>query len=225
MVFVVGIQTARGEMGSEEIAGKEDLVLDEETEHGLRPVHPRREHEPQGAPAQVQGGAVGDDLAGLRRYAQVGGQEVGALLVGHHLGAGIAFEHGRDAARVVLFGVVAYHVVQRLDAEFVEIGEEMLGQGRFDGVDQGDLGLALDEVGVVAGAEGQGNEGIEKAAIPVDRADGIQSGFHFAWCHGRTPCVSGRTSYPEECVRGDSMDEVSPTVDQRSRDVGAMWAP
>jgi hypothetical protein len=49
VVLVVGVQGAGGEVRAEEIAGEEDLVLAQEAEHGLGPVHPGREHELQAA--------------------------------------------------------------------------------------------------------------------------------------------------------------------------------
>jgi hypothetical protein len=179
-VLVVGVEVAGGQVGAEEIAGEQDLVLDEEAQHGLGPVHPGGEHELQALAAQVQHGAVGDDVARAGRHAQVRGQQIGALLVGHDPDAREALADGRDAARVILLGVVADHVVELSDPQLVEVGEEILGQRGLDGVDESGLGLALDQVGVVAGAERQRDERIEEAAIPVDRADREHTFFDLA---------------------------------------------
>src|SRR5665647_2463558 len=42
---------------------------------------------------------------------------------------------------------------------------------------------ALHEVGVVAGAVGQRDEGVEEAAVPIDGADEMDVGDDLAWLH------------------------------------------
>jgi hypothetical protein len=96
--FVVGKEVAGGAVGAKKIAGEEDLVFAQMAEHGFRPVHPGRKDELQGAAAQVQHVAVLDQGDGLGRQVHMRLEQLGALLVGHHLGLGKARQHGRQAA-------------------------------------------------------------------------------------------------------------------------------
>ena len=67
-------------------------------EHGLGPVHPGREDELQGAAAQIQDVAVFDQGDGLGRQVHMQLEQLGALLVGDHLGLGETRQHRRQAA-------------------------------------------------------------------------------------------------------------------------------
>jgi len=86
--LVVGEEVAGCAVGAEKIAGEEDLVFTQMGEHGLGPVHPRRKDELQGAAAQIQRVAVLDQGDCLGRQMHMQFEQLGTLLVGHHLGLG-----------------------------------------------------------------------------------------------------------------------------------------
>ena len=72
---------------------------------------------------------------------------------------------------MVLLGVLADDVVDAGDAGFLQVLEQLAGLGRVDGVDQGDLVRAADQVRVVGRAVGQGDQLVEEPPVPVKGPD------------------------------------------------------
>ncbi len=187
----VGEQVARRQVRAEEVAAEEDLVFGQPGAHGLGPVHPRREHEGQRLVAQREGLAVGhDQKAGVVDVQVVDQQRLG-LGVADDGELGEALEQQGRAARVILLDVVDDQVVGR--GKLVELAGQRSPLGRIDRVDQGVLLAALHEVGVVACAVGQRDEGVEQAPVPVDVANQIDVVADRSCLHGfQTPIAGAR---------------------------------
>lgn len=77
---------------------------------------------------------------------------------------------------MVLLGVVGDDVV---DVEGVEGFEELILFGGIYGVDEGRF-LVFDDVCVVAGALGEGDEFVEQSSVPVDGTDPENVGDDFS---------------------------------------------
>ncbi len=102
------------------------------------------------------------------------------------LDPGIAAEDPGDAARVVLLGVIGDEIVDLRDV--LQIGLEDGELGRLDGVDEGGLVAASDEIGVIARAVGQRDEGVEEPAVEIGGADVEDVGDDLSGFHdGGTP--------------------------------------
>jgi len=82
---------------------------------------------------------------------------------------------------MILLDVVDDDVVGR--RQLVELRREFGPLRRVDRVDEGGLLAALDEVGVVARAPGQRDEGVEQTAVPVDGTDQVDVGDDLTWLH------------------------------------------
>ena len=183
--FVADGELGRREVRAEEIAREEDAVFFEEDAHRLRPMHPRHENEFQRLAAERKLAPVLrlEERAAVERHLVA--HHPPATRIGDDLGLGEEFEHRWYRASVIELGVVGDDIVDRLDAGRLQGGDELRGLGRVDGVDQGGLLAALDQIGIVAGAVGQRNQLVEQLAVPVVGAQRIDVVFDLHRDHGR----------------------------------------
>ena len=93
------------------------------------------------------------------------------FVVASDLRVGIARQHRRQRAGVVLLGVMGDDEVDLRDVR--ELRQEHVDLRRVDGVQQRRLLAALDEVGVVARPVGKRDQGVEQAPVPIDGAQGV----------------------------------------------------
>ncbi len=158
------------QVGPQEIAAEKHLVFPQVGEHGFRPVHPGREYEFQGLAPQVQLLAVAHGLESVPGKQQQVHEHGLALLVGHHHGLGIDLQDRAQGTGMVLLGMLADDVVDAGHPGFLQIFEQFPGFAGIDRVDQRHLVAAPDQVGIVGGAFGQGDQFIEKAPVPIQGA-------------------------------------------------------
>ena len=187
-------QVAGGDVRAEEVAAEEDALLFQVAAHGLRPVDPGGVDETQGPVAKGQGLAVGHGPHPVLGQLQVIHEQGLALGRGQDLRLGVAFEQQGDGAGVVLLGVVADDVVD--PPGVAQLVEQHLGHGRVDRVEQCGFFAALDQVGVVGGAVGQGHERVEQPPVPVHRAHPEDAVSDLPFVHGDSSVVVVRAVRP-----------------------------
>jgi hypothetical protein len=85
---------------------------------------------------------------------------------------------------MVLLGVVRDHVVELVHARGRQIGEQLVGKRALYRVEQSHFVVALDQIGVVAGAVGQGDEIVEERLVPVEDAHRMNARLQGSRCHG-----------------------------------------
>ena len=175
-----------GHVGAEPVAAEEDAVLFEIGRHGLGPVDPGREDEPEGLAAEREPLAVGDRPDPGRVEAEVVDEHGLGRLGREKHGFGIALEDPGQTARMILFRVVGDDVVDLRDA--LQVGPEDIELLGLDGVDERDLVAAGHEIGVIARPVGQGDEGVEKPPVEVRSPDVVDAGNDLSGFHiGDTP--------------------------------------
>ena len=112
---------------------------------------------------------------------QVSSQEVDGLGAAQDAGLRKASEDDRQRPRMVLLGMVHHDVVDALHTR--ESVKQRLSLGWVHGVEENGLLAAPDKIGVVAGALGQWDQGIEQTSVPVDSTHPVDSRPHFARLH------------------------------------------
>ena len=176
-----GIQVRRGQVRAKQIAGEQDPVLGQVGDHRLGPVNPGGVDELQRLVAQRQDLAVLHRLDPLGGDAQVIDQQRLGLGAAQHDGLRVLRQDGGNGAGMVLLGVVRDDVIDVRDLG--QLAHQQAFKGRIDGVQEGCLGRSLDQVGVVAGAVGQGDQRIEQPPVPVDRAQKQDAVTDLSWLH------------------------------------------
>jgi hypothetical protein len=144
--------------------------------------------EAEGFVPQGQGIPVGhghDDL--FVQFEQIDQHALG-LGGADHLGPGKPLQHPGDGPGVVLLGMLGDHEVD--PGHPFELGHQALGHGRIDGVHQNGLVAARDQVGVVGGAVGQRNQGVEKAPVPIHGAQPVNLSRQLSFLRGMSPLFS-----------------------------------
>ncbi|MBA7642947.1 hypothetical protein ES703_50656 [subsurface metagenome] len=113
------IEVGGGQVGAEEIAGKQYLVLSQIGEHRLRPVHPGGIDELQRPVSQRDSLFVSYGLKLFLGNHEQAGEHILTLGRAEHLGLGVFLQHLGDGAGVVLLGVVGNNIVYTLDLELI----------------------------------------------------------------------------------------------------------
>jgi len=102
---------------------------------------------------------------------QVRRQHLPDLFAAHDLRHGIAVEHSRVRAGMVLLGVQCDQVVDLVDAGLRQVVHQDIGFERIDRVDQGGLLAALDQVGVIGCPMGRRHQAVEQLPVRMAGAD------------------------------------------------------
>ena len=143
-----------------------------EREHGIRPVEVGRHDKPKLVAAAEVHDVAALDRPRLERLLHEILQELDANLAADDRGVGGELQDGADETAVVGLGVGAHDVVdgRRIDDALEGVDVQLLEFG-VRRVDEGSLGRALDDVGVVGGAQVEAELDVESVAVPVERAD------------------------------------------------------
>ena len=189
--FIGKDRIALGQMGAEKIAAEENPVLGQIGEHRLRPVHPGRQDELQRFPAKPQDASLADGQETVFRYGKQIDQQRLAFFVGHDSGFGIHVQNIGNGAGMILLGVMGDDVVDPRDPQVPQMPDQIGGFRRVDRIDQGGLLPPPDQVRIVRGAVGKGNQLIKQPAVPVDGPDGEYILLDFSGRH--LPSLLART--------------------------------
>jgi len=166
-------------VGSERVAGKEDVVLLQPREDGIGPVKKRSGDKAECAPPQIECIPVFDGLAGDRFEQDIAEKILGGRRTVDGCLRSLLQQIGQRAGVVVLgmiddYIVDGFGVYQRSDPVHVFVNKLFL-----DGVNEDSLVSSFQQVGIVTGAMLRREEIIKDAQIRILRPDPVEPRFNF----------------------------------------------